>query len=98
VNEYQSLPLGWAYAKLADITLPSGTRNPLSEGEGEILYVDIEALDNSSQRITAPKRLSNADAPSRARLAIKSGDVLFSLVRPYLNLPFNQQQGEGEEE
>lgn len=84
MSEENRLPPGWTTAKLKDITLPRTTRNPQAEGDGEFLYVDIEALDNTSQRIIAPKRLLKAEAPSRARMAIKAGDIIFSLVRPYL--------------
>jgi type I restriction enzyme, S subunit len=78
------LPKGWARAKLRDTAIPGGTHNPKKRGTGSFQYVDIEALDNTQQRITSPKILSNLEAPSRARMAIRSGDVIFSLVRPYL--------------
>src|SRR6266496_433959 len=47
-------------------------------------YVDIEAIDNVAQRIAHARELPIAEAPSRARVSIRKGDVLFSLVRPYL--------------
>ena len=34
--------------------------------------------------MVAPKHLRVADAPSRASRGLKEGDVLFSIVRPYL--------------
>lgn len=48
------------------------------------MYVDIDAVDNRRQRIVAPKLVNNDEAPSRARHEIRAGDVIFSLVRPYL--------------
>lgn len=48
------------------------------------MYVDINAVDNRRQRIVAPKLTKNQEAPSRARHEIRTGDVIFSLVRPYL--------------
>ena len=80
----EGLPKGWVDAKLRDVTLPGRTRNPQREGEGTFRYVDIEALDNTRQQITSPKLLAKSEAPSRARMSILSGDVIFSLVRPYL--------------
>lgn len=44
-------------------------------------YIDIDSIDNYNHKIKEPKHLPVSDAPSRA---IKSGSVLFSLVRPYL--------------
>jgi hypothetical protein len=84
LREPNGLPRGWEWARLGDVASSGRKRNPKADGEGDFLYVDVEALDNNTQRIVAPKRLRNSEAPSRARLEIKSGDVLFSLVRPYL--------------
>ena len=47
-------------------------------------YIDIEAIDNSTCRIKAPKMIESKNAPSRASRFTKKGDILFSLVRPYL--------------
>ena len=47
-------------------------------------YIDIDSIDNYNHKIKEPKHLPVSDAPSRASRAIKSGSVLFSLVRPYL--------------
>ena len=44
-------------------------------------YIDIDSIDNYNHKIKEPKHLPVSDAPSRA---VKSGSVLFSLVRPYL--------------
>lgn len=44
----------------------------------------LTAIDNRLHRIKEAKRLPVSDAPSRASRAVKSGSVLFSLVRPYL--------------
>jgi type I restriction enzyme, S subunit len=84
MSEEKELPKGWVKAKLQDIVFPGGTRNPKLDGDGEFYYVDIEAVDNAAQKIVAPKRILNKNAPSRARMAIHTGDIIFSLVRPYL--------------
>lgn len=47
-------------------------------------YIDIDAIDNKNHKIIAPKLLSVLKAPSRASRELSNGDVLFSLVRPYL--------------
>src|SRR6266702_1099342 len=84
MNEENELPIGWVFAKLQDIAPPGGTRNPQTNVEDQFFYVDIEAVDNIAQKIVAPKQLPTTNAPSRARMAIQAGDVIFSLVRPYL--------------
>lgn len=78
------LPQGWADAKLGDVCLVFESRDPGWNPDAEFTYVDIGAIDNKTQTISAPKRMLGADAPSRARRVIKADDVLFSTVRTYL--------------
>jgi type I restriction enzyme S subunit len=66
------------------VLLPTSTRNPTTSGDGAFYYIDIESVDNQSQRIAVARKLANRDAPSRARNTVQGGDVVFSLVRPYL--------------
>lgn len=47
-------------------------------------YIDIASIDNKNQVILRPSELESRRAPSRASRAVHDGDVLFSLVRPYL--------------
>jgi type I restriction enzyme S subunit len=47
-------------------------------------YVDIAAISNASLSITDHKVYFGADAPSRARKLIRTGDVLVATTRPYL--------------
>ena len=47
-------------------------------------YIDIDAIDNRLHRIREVKHLPVSNAPSRASRPVKTGSVLFSLVRPYL--------------
>ncbi|HEY4034750.1 MAG TPA: hypothetical protein VGL94_12375, partial [Ktedonobacteraceae bacterium] len=84
MSEERELPEGWVRVKLEEALFPGGTYNPRTGSDGEFLYVDIEAVDNKKQKIVSPKCILNAEAPSRAKMAIKTGDIIFSLVRPYL--------------
>jgi len=84
VSNNRHLPESWVEVPLGALLVPAATINPAKCRVGHFAYVDIEALDNDVQRITSPKRIQSAKAPSRARLHLRSGDVLFSLVRPYL--------------
>ena len=47
-------------------------------------YIDIDAIDNEENKIKYPKVLPSTNATSRARRKLNEGDVLYSLVRPYL--------------
>jgi type I restriction enzyme S subunit len=50
---------------------------------GEIEYVDIGSVDQI-RGITSTERMYFADAPSRARRAVRDGDTIVSTVRTYL--------------
>ena len=71
----------WKQSTLGTYLNPMKTRKP----EGETFrYIDIDAIDNKKQVIREAKETPVTEAPSRASRAVNSGDVLFSMVRPYL--------------
>lgn len=78
------LPCGWCEATVGDLIAPFENANPSQSDRATFQYVDIDAIDNSVHCIVNPKTLSVRNAPSRARKVIRTGDVLISLVRPYL--------------
>jgi type I restriction enzyme S subunit len=84
IESVDELPLGWSCRPLRELLEETPRRNPVKDGEGSFMYVDIDAVDNKRQAIATPKKLENGGAPSRARNEIWNGDVIFSLVRPYL--------------
>ena len=47
-------------------------------------YIDIDAIDNRRQCISKIKEVNTTEAPSRASRYTEIGDVVFSMVRPYL--------------
>lgn len=47
-------------------------------------YIDIESIDNEKNIISNCKNIKTSEAPSRATRELSEGDILFSLVRPYL--------------
>ena len=75
------LPEGWAWCR--GYSCFEGMESTKPQGDF-FDYIDIDTIDNRLQRIKEAKRLPVSDAPSRASRAVKSGSVLFSLVRPYL--------------
>jgi type I restriction enzyme S subunit len=70
--------------RLGDVCIKCQQINPRSLGRPTFRYIDIDSVDNIGLRITDPKCIGVGEAPSRARKLVKSRDVLFSMVRPYL--------------
>lgn len=77
--------MGWYAATIADVCEPAELRDPRQDPVGKFHYVDISGIDRTCKAIAEHRTLSGADAPSRARKAIRKGDVLVSTVRPNLN-------------
>ena len=72
--------------KLREVVLgATGSRNPTKSPAEHFVYVDVAAVDNSAKTITGARTVIGAEAPSRARKLIRSGDILVSTVRPNLN-------------
>jgi type I restriction enzyme S subunit len=62
--------------------MPVEKQDPVASGRLTISYIDIGAI--SGGRIATPSVITAESAPTRARQVVKSGDTLFSTVRPYL--------------
>lgn len=71
----------WQKLSLGKMLLPMKTRKPTDK---TFRYIDIDAIDNTRQIVKEPKIILTEKAPSRASRAIEKGNVLFSMVRPYL--------------
>src|SRR6266540_2415163 len=77
-------PKGWASCPIGAVLLPVDKIDPQSDPDRQVRYIDISSIDNVANRIGETKSFRLKDAPSRARQIVKTGDVLFSMVRPYL--------------
>ena len=80
-GHYKQLPYNWHWLKGKYIFLPMKSIKPSGE---DFLYIDIESIDNKKQIINEVKSIKTANAPSRASRYTKKGDIVFSMVRPYL--------------
>ncbi|MFV0531797.1 MAG: restriction endonuclease subunit S, partial [Flavobacteriales bacterium] len=81
------LPESWVWCRLGEIIINTDNldiQKKLSPNE-IINYVDIDAIDNKKQVIKEPKALPVRELSSRARRVLKKGQILYSLVRPYLH-------------
>ena len=78
---YEQIPEGWVMLKGKYLFDSMKSTKPT----GELFkYIDIDSIDNKRGVVTSPKMLSSSNAPSRASRYTCQGDVLFSMVRPYL--------------
>lgn len=74
------------FVKLREVVVgKTGTKNPAMAPDVEFTYVDVAGVDNLAKRISEPRVLLGANAPSRARKLIRAGDVIVSTIRPNLN-------------
>ena len=83
-NTANMLPPGWSECSIGQVTLPVSKTDPKDDPDREIDYIDISSIDNTRQVIGRVKQYRLKDAPSRARQIVRTGDVLFATVRPYL--------------
>lgn len=71
----------WTNVVLGELLFPMQTKIP----DGEYFrYIDIDSIDNKRQVVGEPKKIRTDNAPSRASRALEDGNILFSMVRPYL--------------
>ena len=79
--QYRNLPKGWCLINGKSLFDPMKSTKP----NGTFFkYIDIDSIDNKRQRINKIKELKSKEAPSRACRYTEKGDVVFSMVRPYL--------------
>ncbi len=76
----------WVMVELGEICdINPETINPEAAYPGQnIYYIDISSVENGTGRFINYTEIASADAPSRARRAVRPGDVLLSTVRPNL--------------
>ena len=76
------VPESWEWVRLGNLTYNHGQKKPSSE----FCYIDIGSIDNQHQRLNEKETIvAPENAASRARKIVKTGDILYSTVRPYLH-------------
>ena len=79
--QYGKLPKSWCLVQGNFLYKPMETTKP----KGSVFnYIDIDSIDNAKQRINSVKVVKTVNAPSRASRYTQKGDIVFSMVRPYL--------------
>ena len=74
------IPDSWEWVSMKEIFLSMEKRVPCDKN---FSYIDIDSIDNK-RNIVIPKTIDAKSAPSRASRRADKGDIVFSLVRPYL--------------
>ena len=80
-SEIGEVPKGWKVKKLGKVSELNPETIP-TDYEGEIEYINISGVNEGV--INETELYDFTDAPSRARRKVKSGDVIWSNVRPNL--------------
>lgn len=80
-NKPSLIPDSWLWVMGKDLFLPMKNCKPSGD---YFKYIDIDSIDNQDCVIKCPKVLPVTAAPSRATRYTQVGDILFSMVRPYL--------------
>ncbi len=75
------IPPSWQWVRGRDILISMETATPSG---ANFTYIDIDAVNSTTNKIDKAKQVETSKAPSRAKRKLHVGDVLFSMVRPYL--------------
>jgi len=75
------VPDSWAWCRGNECLISMESTAPSGQ---TFEYIDIDSIDNINHQIRQSKTILVDKAPSRAKRKLHSGDVLFSMVRPYL--------------
>ena len=80
-GQYGKAPKKWCLVTGTSIFKQMKSVKP----KGELFkYIDIDSIDNKSNIVSSIKEIPTIEAPSRASRYTEKGDVVFSMVRPYL--------------
>ncbi|GAB6459509.1 restriction endonuclease subunit S [Bacillus cereus] len=89
------VPENWMWTTIQQVVPSMKARDPKKLKSKMFHYIDVDAVDNKKQVVTNVKELRVSEAPSRARRRVNKGDVIISLVRPYLkNIAIISEQDE----
>jgi len=78
------IPVGWDVIKIENLVMETEQVNPQRRLDWRFKYIDVSSISRDSLNIESFKEYTGKNAPSRAKKLIKTGDIIFSTVRPYL--------------
>jgi len=82
--EIGEIPKSWEVVKIKDVILETLQNDPFKKPFEEIKYIDVSNISNKLLKIVEYRSYLGKEAPSRARKIVKTEDVIFATVRPYL--------------
>jgi len=83
-TEIGLIPKSRKVVRLGDIVTKTRQRDPKRMPYLKFKYVDVSSISNELYKIIEFREFLGKNAPSRARKEIKTGDIIFATVRPYL--------------
>ena len=78
------VPKPWTKSSIGEVVVKATQRDPRRKPDEMFQYVDVSSVSNKSFKITNATPTMGSQAPSRARKAIETDDILFATVRPTL--------------
>ena len=78
------IPDDWDVIRIKDCITSSRGIDPAKTPDKQFKYIDISAICNGTYRIQEHQVINSVNAPSRARKEIRTGDIIYATVRPYL--------------
>lgn len=81
-SEIGEVPDGWEVKRLDELATVNAQSINVNQAPEQINYIDIRSVTTGTME--EPRALPFAEAPSRARRIVRSGDILWSSVRPNL--------------
>jgi type I restriction enzyme S subunit len=75
------IPPNWEWARLRDMACGHGSAVP----EKDFSYIDIRSIDNKRHELCDPLRILSPGEQPGSKKIVKKGDILYSMVRPYLS-------------
>lgn len=76
------IPESWRWTRVKDVVFNHGQKTPTNK----FVYIEINSIDNKNNRLSDHENILVPEkAPSRARKIVNKGDVIYSMVRPYLH-------------
>ena len=83
-NRFSYVPDEWEIIRIKEVVEKASQRDPSKTPFERFKYVDISSISNELFWIAGSQDLTGKEAPSRARKEIKTNDIIYATVRPYL--------------
>ncbi len=83
-TEIGPVPEHWDLVRLEEVTLKTKQVDPRREPACVFKYVDVSGISREQLKIIDFTEYRGEEAPHRARKLVRTGDIIFATVRPYL--------------